>query len=321
LAANLPDNSRHQFLPLDAPKYLEKFLDHWRPSLSVWAEQDLWPGAVVVAARRGIPLAMVNARMGPEGYARRARMRGLFADLFAHFRLVCAQDAATAERLAALGARAVQVTGSLKPSAPVLAFDLATLKAAQAKVAGRRVWVAASTHDGDEREAIEAQAALYADDPAWLLILVPRVLDRAEAVAQALHRARLGHVRRSHGGWPDAADAVWLADSFGELGLWYRLADRALVGGGFDGVGGHNPWEAAALGTAVYHGQDVRNFAADYQTLDTAGAAKVVDTGELAKALGDDPTAMVAAGRRQVALARSALDPLAAELLGLMSKP
>ena len=76
LAANLPDNSRHQFLPLDAPKYLEKFLDHWRPSLSVWAEQDLWPGAVVVAARRGIPLAMVNARMGPEGYARRARMRG-----------------------------------------------------------------------------------------------------------------------------------------------------------------------------------------------------------------------------------------------------
>lgn len=320
-SANLPERTRHQILPLDAPQYLAQFLDHWRPSLSVWAEQDLWPGAVVAAARRGIPLAMVNARMGHEGYARRARMRGLFGDLFERFTLVCAQDAATAERLTALGARGVRVTGSLKSSAPVLAFDPKTLEEVQTKVAGRRVWVAASTHAGDEREAIAAQAALYADDPAWLLILVPRAIVRAEAVAQALRRAGLGHARRSHGGWAEAADSVWLADSFGELGLWYRLTDQALVGGGFDVVGGHNPWEAAALGTAVYHGQDVRNFAADYQMLDTAGAAKVVHTGELAKALRDKPTEMVAAGRRLVIMTRSALDPLAVELLGLMSRP
>ena len=94
LAANLPPRTRHQFLPLDAPRYLARFLDHWRPALSVWAEQDLWPGAVAATDSRGIPLALVNARMNADAFARRARWASLYADLFARFRLICAQDQA-----------------------------------------------------------------------------------------------------------------------------------------------------------------------------------------------------------------------------------
>ncbi|MFN6057924.1 MAG: 3-deoxy-D-manno-octulosonic acid transferase, partial [Paracoccaceae bacterium] len=120
-AANLPPRTRHQFLPLDAPAYLRRFLDHWQPALSVWAEQDLWPGAVVATADRGIPLAMVNARMNADAYARRRRWQGLYADLFARFSLVTAQDATTAGHLQALGAAEVRVTGSLKAAVPPLA--------------------------------------------------------------------------------------------------------------------------------------------------------------------------------------------------------
>jgi 3-deoxy-D-manno-octulosonic-acid transferase len=123
LAQNLPPRTRHQFLPLDAPAYLARFLDHWRPVLSVWAEQDLWPGAVTAAAARGIPLALVNARMNAEAYARRRRWTGLYADLFARFALITAQDDATARHLQALGAKDVSVTGSLKAAAPPLAAD------------------------------------------------------------------------------------------------------------------------------------------------------------------------------------------------------
>jgi len=123
LAQNLPPRTRHQFLPLDAPAYLNRFLDHWRPSLSIWAEQDLWPGAVTATAARGIPLALVNARMNAEAYARRARWKGLYANLFARFALITAQDETTARHLQALGAKGVSVTGSLKAAAPPLTAD------------------------------------------------------------------------------------------------------------------------------------------------------------------------------------------------------
>ena len=274
IGANLPPRCLHQYLPLDAPDYMARFLDHWRPSLSVWAEQDIWPGAVMDCHARGIPVAMVNARVTADSLRRRRRVGGLYRDLFARLSLIAAQDAATAARLAELGACAVRVTGSLKPAAPPLSVDAAALGIAAGAVAGRRVWVAASTHEADESEVIAAQQALFAADPAWLLVLVPRLPGRAGAMTEKLAMACLPMVRRSLGGQPDTKTAVWLADSFGELGLWYRLADAAFVGASFGGLGGHNPWEPAALGTAVFHGPDVANFRSDYQTLDGAGAAR-----------------------------------------------
>ncbi|WP_245298943.1 3-deoxy-D-manno-octulosonic acid transferase [Pseudotabrizicola sediminis] len=319
IGANLPPHTRHQYLPLDAPRYVARFLDHWHPDLSVWAEQELWPGAVVAAHARGVPLALVNARMTDAGFARRAKARGLYHDLLARFRLITAQDSRSAGHLRALGAGQVQVTGSLKSAAPPLAADPAALAQVQAAVQGRRVWVAASTHPGDEAQAMAAQAALWRADPRWLMVLAPRDAGRAGAVASALTEARLPFARRSLGREPSASDAVWLADTYGEMGLWYRVAETALIGGGFDKVGGHNPWEAAHFNTAILHGPDTTNFARDYSQLQAEAAALQLAPAGLAAAL-QDPV-LPGMGERAARIVHNAakgLDPLAADLLSLV---
>jgi 3-deoxy-D-manno-octulosonic-acid transferase len=318
LATNLPPRTVHQFLPLDAPSYLRRFLDHWHPALSVWAEQELWPGAVLAAASRSLPLALVNARLSPAGHRRRCWLRGLYRPLLRCFALISAQDAASAGYLRDLGAPVVRVDGSLKPAAPPLEVDAVELRRLQDLLAGRRVWLAASTHSGDEREAIAAQRRL----PGWLLILVPRDPRRADAIAAQLAAAGLSAVRRSRGETPGPEHAVWLADSYGELGLWYRLAPVALVGGGFDRIGGHNPWEPAALGAAVLHGPDVANFAVDYAMLHAADAARAVSPGHLSTVLQQADLAAVAA--RASALVhqqQGRLAPLARDLTALIQPP
>jgi 3-deoxy-D-manno-octulosonic-acid transferase len=315
LAANLPPRTRHQFLPLDAPEYLHRFLDHWKPDLSVWAEQDLWPGAVVAAADRGIPLALVNARMNRAAYNRRKRLRGLFGDLFARFRLITAQDSATASHLAALGARDVAITGSLKAAAPPLSVDPDRLARLVTALSSRKPWVAASTHAQDEAVVLAAQATLHAADPRWLLILVPRLADRRDAILANVPKA-LSVTVGSRGEAPTAA--VHLADAVGELGLWYRLAPLAVMGGTFGPVEGHNPWEPAALGATILHGPRTANFAPDYAAMDQAGAALAVSPDGLALALqAVDAGAMGARARAMVDAARGSLDPLAARLLWL----
>jgi 3-deoxy-D-manno-octulosonic-acid transferase len=316
-AVNMPPRTLHQFLPLDAPRYLARFLDHWRPDLSIWAEQDLWPGAVVATARRGVPLALVNARMNDAALARRVRWQRVFADLYLRFGLISAQDTDTAAHLTALGARGVQVRGSLKSAAPELAADASALAMLQAAMPGRKVWVAASTHAEDEVVAFAAQAALWHDDPRWLLILVPRIPARRTEIQAALPDG-LPLTVRSLGEGP--AGAVWLADTLGELGLWYRLAPVVLMGGTFGPVEGHNPWEPAALGAAVLHGPRVANFASDYAALGAAGAAREVTAVGLAAALSSDLGGMGAKGQALAAAGRQSLRPLAEALLALVQR-
>lgn len=313
--ANLPPRCQHQFLPLDAPRYIARFLDHWRPSLSIWAEQEIWPCAAAAAHARGVPLAMVNARVTPQSYRRRLRVRGLYASLLARFALVSAQDDGTADNLRSLGAGSVRVDGSLKAAAPPLGGDSATLDQLRQSLADRRIWVAASTHSGDEAEAFGAAIAR----PDWLLILVPRDIGRADAISADLTARGLRYVRR--GEIPGQSDRIWIADSYGEMGLWYRLAKVAFMGGGFDQIGGHNPWEAAALGAAILHGPDVANFCADYMQLNKCDAARRIERGELAAALGQSDLAEVAARAMVLSVAaRGHLAPLARDLLALLPR-
>ena len=272
-AGNTPPRTQHQFLPLDAPGPVARFLDHWHPDLSVWAEQDLWPGLVVATHRRGIPLALINARMNARAFGARKLARGLFADLYARFAYITAQDADTARHLRQLGAASVAVTGSLKAGAGPLADQPKDRALLSAAFAGRHPWCAASSHRADETVAIAAQAVLYAQDPRQLLIIAPRDPARRDAIVAACANAGLAVVVRSAGAQPAATDAVYLADTFGEMGLWYRLCPAALVGGALGDTGGHNPWEAAHLGCAVLHGPNVANFAADYAALHGVGAA------------------------------------------------
>lgn len=318
MALNLPPRTQHQFLPLDAPRYLDRFLAHWRPGLSVWAEQDLWPGAVAAADGAGVPLALVNARMNAGAFARRNRARGLYADLLSRFRLVAAQDEASARHLAALGAPAPRVTGSLKAAAPPLAADPVELEAMRKVLAGRPLWLLASSHPEDEAAALAAHRQRLAETPAALLVIAPRDPPRGPAISAAAGALGLTPALKSQSPRPAPATQVHIADAFGELGLWYRLAPAALIGGTFGPTEGHNPWEPAALGCTILHGPRTANFAADFAQLDGAGAALPVTPETLAAALAQDHTAMAARARALSQAASGSLAPLAADLLGLM---
>jgi 3-deoxy-D-manno-octulosonic-acid transferase len=258
-------------------------------------------------------LALINARMDKASFKKRLKIKSLYGDLYAMFGLISAQESETASHLRQLGARQVQQDASLKSAAPALNVDPDALLQLQSGLAGRRLWVAASTHAEDEAVALMAQSRLWEQDPRWLLILVPRLPARAPQIATGLPT-----VLRSTGGMPDPGTAVYLADSFGELGLWYRLAPIALMGGSFGQVEGHNPWEAAALGAAILHGPNVAHFRTDYAQLAAARAARLVTAEGLCAALLDP--AVPGLADKAMALSRAArdrLDPLARQVLDL----
>lgn len=277
---NRPARTVHQYLPLDAGRFVTRFLNHWQPSLSVWAEQDLWPRCVVQTHARNIPLAMINARMNDRAFASRRRAGRLYEDLYARFTLLAAQDAATARNLQKLApGAAVEVMGSLKAACAPLS-EGADHKRLAVALAGRRMWCAASTHPADEAVALAAQARRFAEDPASLLVLAPRLPDRRGDIAEQCTRLGLRSVLRSAGVIPGPQDAVWIADSFGEMGLWYRLCPVSVIGGSFGETGGHNPWEAASLGSAILHGPNTANFGNDYAALALADAAQGVSSAD-----------------------------------------
>ncbi len=317
---NCPTRTQHQYLPLDIPSFRRRFLDHWRPALSVWAEQDLWPGFVVDASARGIPLAMINARMGPRAYRSRRKARSLYADLLRRFDLIAAQDEVTARNIRALapGVEA-RVTGSLKAACAPLA-DTPERSGLEAVLAGRRIWCAAPTHAEDEAVALGAETLRQAAGTDSLLILAPRLPDRRAALIAACAAHGLAAVVRSQGEVPGRRTRVWIADTFGEMGLWYRLSEAALIGGSFGPVQGHNPWEAVRLGVPVLHGPNTANFATDYASLAQARACRAVGSADDVAAALEDPELRAMAERARVTQDQAAAgsDALRDRLLALI---
>ena len=316
-AKNLPPRTLHQFLPVDAPAYRRRFLDHFRPDLAVWVEQDIWPGFVSDAAARGIPQAVIAARMNAQSHASHHKARSVYRDLYRAMALVTAQDQGTADHLTQLGALDVTVTGSLKPSAPPLAHDPDELARLQTGFAGRRIWAVAPSHPEDESIALAAHAILRKTDPDALLIIAPRDPGRRAEIAAACDAPP---PMRSQGATPGADDPVWLCDTFGDMGLVYRLADAVLIGGTFSAIEGHNPWEAAALHTAILHGPRIANFTADYAALHDADAARAVtDAATLAQALQSTGT-LAQNAQSATTFAAVRTDMLAADLISLLKR-
>jgi 3-deoxy-D-manno-octulosonic-acid transferase len=277
LAENPLPMTTHQFLPLDTPRHVRAFLDHWQPDLVIWSEQELWPGFVMESHRRRITQVLINARMTADGFARRRRIGTFYRALYGRFALICAQNKNTLEYLQSLGAKSVNLVGRLKSSAPPLRCDAGQLDVLKNNINGRFVWVAASTHPQDEAIALAAQTKLSEQVSDALLVLVPRYPERADdaiAAGQALGLS----ISRAQGG----GEQVWVVDRFGALGLWYRLARAAFIGGTNSEVQGHNPWEAAILGRPVLHGPHCDNFQDDYAALsESGGACLVKDAAEL----------------------------------------
>ena len=284
----------------------------------IWSEQDIWPGAIFEASQRKIAQCYINARITEASFVQRRRLRGVYGFSLGQMTLVSAQDVASEARLAQLGARDFVGRGSLKPAAPALTVDGAELANLGALLAGRPVLIGASSHAGDEAELIRAMKRLRSEG--WLCVLAPRDVCRAETICTALFAAGLSYVRRSKGELPTPETDVFLADSYGEMGLWYALGDVALVGGGFDTIGGHNPWEAVALDTAVLHGPDTYNFAGDYELLDSAGGAVAVPAGRLFEAMPmqDSRRLMCEQASKVRDEAAHHIDSLVAQLLALL---
>ncbi len=284
----LPAGALHQFIPLDAPRYVGRFLDHWRPDLALFVESDLWPNLILETGRRRVPMLMVNGRLSERSFRRWRRVHGAIAALLAHFDLCLTQSAADAARYGELGAPRVVSTGNLKLDVPPPPVDEATLRQLKLTVGIRPVIAAASTHDGEESAVIAAHRRLRAKHPGLLTVIAPRHPERGAGVAELAKAAGLTAGLRSRGEAPKQTVDVYIADTLGELGLTYRLAPIVFVGGSLIGHGGQNPVEALRFGAAVVHGPHVSNFAEIYRILDDAGGAKLVaDAAALAQQVGE----------------------------------
>jgi 3-deoxy-D-manno-octulosonic-acid transferase len=321
VAKRFPADIIHQYVPYDSPRYVARFLDHWRPSLALFIESDLWPNLILSSAARRLPMVLINGRMSHRSFPRWRRVSGTISALLGRFDVCLAQSQVDAERFAVLGSRNVVTTGNLKLDVPAPPADSAKLERLMSVTRGRPIIVAASTHPGEEDILIAAHRTLAEFFPSLLSVIVPRHPDRGEAIARTVAASGLHAGLRSREELPTATTDIYVADTMGELGLFYRLAPIVFMGGSLVPHGGQNPIEAVKLGASIVHGPHVFNFTDVYEALDAAGGAKRADTTEvLVKQLGQllaDPAARdasVAAAERVVAQLGGALDRTLAAL-------
>jgi 3-deoxy-D-manno-octulosonic-acid transferase len=283
----LPRGVIHQFVPIDVPFFVRRFLNHWQPDLALFVESELWPNIMIETARRGVPMILVNGRLSENSFRRWRHLPATIGALLQRLDLCLARTPADAERLSELGAPHVVTAGDLKLDGPAPPADRNKLAALQRATAGRPLIAAASTHAGEEAAMIDAHLKLRANFPNLLTLIVPRHPERGASVADIARAAGLNVKLRSRGELPDARTDIYVADTVGELGLIYRLALIVFVGGSLAEHGGQNPIEPAKLGAAILHGPHVWNFAEIYAELDRAhGAELIVDSSKLTAALG-----------------------------------
>jgi 3-deoxy-D-manno-octulosonic-acid transferase len=295
VAKRFPPDVIHQYVPYDSPRYVARFLDHWKPSLALFIESDLWPNLILSSASRRLPMVLINGRMSPRSFPRWRRVSNTISALLSQFEVCLAQSETDADRFSALGSRNVVVTGNLKLDVPAPPADFAKLEKLMSVTRGRPALVAASTHPGEEEILVEAHKTLAGFFPGLLSVIVPRHPDRGPAVASMVAASGLRVALRSREDLPTATSDIYVADTMGELGLFYRFAPIVFMGGSLIPHGGQNPIEAIKLGASIVHGPHVFNFADVYEALDKAGGARQVDRREtLVKQLGQllaDPKA------------------------------
>ena len=272
----LPPRCTHQFAPLDSRRAVNRFLDHWQPSAAIFVESELWPQMLELTAARDIPLALLNARISRRSARSWKRFSKVARHLLSHFRLIHTQDRSTTEHLHDLGISHAKTGRNLKSISGPLPYDAAEHARLTKAVAGRPIWVASSTHPGEDEIVLDAQKRLLSTHPDSLLVLVPRHPERAARIAEMIAEADLRGARRSAGDEIGSSTNVYLADTLGETGLWYALCPITCLCGSFTPVGGHNPYEPAYAGSAVLHGPLYANFAQTYADFDATGGAKEV---------------------------------------------
>ena len=323
LPERLPEALRgrviHRYAPLDVPAWVARFLQGWRPDAVAFVESELWPNTLAACRAHGIPTALLNARISDRSFRRWRRFApGVIRRLLGGFAFIIPRSAEDAARLARLGALSLAPPGDLKLAAAPLPADTARLAELRAAIGTRPVFLAAGTHPGEDEQVLAAARALDV-----LTILVPRHPERGAAIAAMAEAAP----RRSLGALPGPGN-VHVADTMGELGLFYRVASCAFIGGSLVPHGGQNPLEAARLGCPLIFGPHMGNFRdATAGLLAVGGARQVADAAALAATVADMLTrpdaalAMASAARDWVAGTSGLPTSMADALLGLVRQP
>jgi 3-deoxy-D-manno-octulosonic-acid transferase len=303
-AMGLANRVVHRFAPLDVPAWVARFLDHWRPDAACFVESELWPNTLNACRVRAIPAMLVNARMSARSHAAWSRFPWAAHAVLSGFARIHARGEEDATRLRALGAASIEVTGDLKLAAPPLPADSAVLRDMTQRLSGRPVFLAASTHPGEEAFIQTVHNSLRPHHPGLLTIIAPRHPERGAVLAEAL-----GCTRRQNGPPPRCA-GIWIADTLGELGLWYRLSHVVFVGRSLiPPGGGQNPLEPARLGRAIATGPHTSNFTDHIALLRAANALEMTaDVPALTRFVGAmlaDPEARRLMGDRAMAAVRA----------------
>ncbi|MBB2195964.1 DUF374 domain-containing protein [Gluconacetobacter sp. 1c LMG 22058] len=312
----------HQFIPLDVPRWIGRFLRRWRPNAAALTESELWPNLIESCHRHGIPLALLNARLSDRARAGWGRVPSLAARMLGRFAWIAARSDRDAARFRTLGAERIDTPGDLKNAAPPLPADPATLAHVRTLLAHRPVWLAAATHEGEEEDIAKAARQIRTRYPTLLTVIVPRHPERGPAIAEGLGKAP----RRAAGQEPGPDDAFWICDTLGELGLFYQAVPIVFIGNSLPGPGrrgGHNPLEPARFGATLATGPLTENFLDAFTRLGNA-VQIVPDADALAQwveAMLADPARRAGAGQRAAVAthADSTLpNRLATRLLALM---
>lgn len=320
----------HQYVPVDHPLWVRRFLDHWRPTAALWLESELWPTLIHALGKRQVPLVLINGRISPRSFRRWQSMPGFARSLLAPFTLCLGQTEGDAERLRSLGAAQARCVGNIKMATPPLPADAQALSRLREAIGGRPCWLASSTHAGEEAVAGRVHRLLADRVPGLLTLVAPRHPQRAEGILTEL--ADLAVVRRTHAGdaarLPTTETDLYLADTIGELGLLYRLAPVSFIGKSLVGQGGQNPVEAVRLGTAVVFGPHMQNFPEIAPRLIACGGAVQVGTetalaAEVERLLTTPQVrqTVAAAGQAFATAEAEVLDRVMAELAPILSAP
>jgi len=254
----------HQFLPIDIPIFVERFLDHWNPSLSIFVESEIWPNFISALSKRKSKLMILNGRMTVKSFNNWLRFKKTALTLFAKFDLCCAQSSDSAFFYENLGIKNTVYTGNLKFSSEPEKLDNKKLKILKKMFKNRKILLAASTHEGEEEIIANITLSLKKKDKNFLSIIVPRHPNRTEFFS---NKQKLKIAYRSKGQDIKTNTNIYIADTVGELNLFYELANFVFVGGSLINHGGQNPIEAAFLGKTIIHGPSTTNFADVYDIL------------------------------------------------------
>ena len=286
----LPQKTIHQYIPLDAGEFVRNFLDHWRPNLAVFTESELWPCLITTTHAREIPLILINARISGKSFSKWKWVKGLFSSILSKFDIILCQDENTATFIRKLSKSKIdpKVVGSLKESAPPLPFSEEDRAVISNQIGSRPIWLAASTHEREELMMAEAHEHARRFSRRLLLIIVPRHPNRGKKICSDLRNLGWQVSLRSGGEEINNYTEIYIADTFGEMGLWYRISSISFLGGSMTEVGGHNPFEPATLGSAILHGPHVWSAAEAYEELGKVKASlQIKNPEELSQAIVD----------------------------------